>query len=115
MTNIPFFDYPKLFKENEKQLIRIFSKVASKGAFILQSELREFENKLAKFTGSEFAVGVANATDGLQMALMAGNLQKNSEVIVQKATKNINRMTTIEKIEKQKKNLAKTAPISKKR
>ena len=86
MTNIPFFDYPKLFKENEKQLIRIFSKVSSKGAFILQSELKEFENKLAQFTGSEFAIGVANATDGLQMALMAGNLQKNSEVIVSSHT-----------------------------
>ena len=86
MTPIPFFNYPKLFKENEKQLVRIFTKVASKGAYILQSELNEFENKLAKFTGSKFAVGVANATDGLQMALMAGNLQKNSEVIVSSHT-----------------------------
>ena len=86
MTSIPFFNYPKLFKENEKQLIRIFTKVASKGAFILQSELKEFEDKLTKVTGSKFAVGVANATDGLQMALMAGNLQKNSEVIVSSHT-----------------------------
>ena len=42
--NIPFFNYPSLFKEHEEKLVDIFKTVSSKGAFIMQSELEEFES-----------------------------------------------------------------------
>jgi dTDP-4-amino-4,6-dideoxygalactose transaminase len=47
----------------------------------MQKDLSNFEARLAKFTGAKYAVGVANATDGLQMLLMAGGIQGGDEVI----------------------------------
>ena len=46
----------------------------------MQQDLEEFENNLVNYTGSKY-VGVANATDGLQIGLMAGGLKEGGEVI----------------------------------
>ena len=62
---IPFFDYPRLFLDKKEDYLKIFSDVSTRGAFILQRDLELFEENLAKYTSSKFAVGVANATDGL--------------------------------------------------
>ena len=45
-------------------------------------KLREFENKFAKFTGAKYAIGVSNATAGLQLSLKAIGIGKGDEVIV---------------------------------
>ena len=82
IKNIPFFDYPKLFLNNKENLINIFENVGSKGAFILQDELLEFEVNLAEFSGSKFAVGVGNASDALQIGLKLGGIKEGDEVII---------------------------------
>ena len=46
-------------------------KCIEKGAFILQDELEEFEENLAKFLGMKYAVGVGNGTDALFLAMKA--------------------------------------------
>ena len=79
---ISFFDYTDLFKKNEKDLVNIFRNVSKKGAFIMQEELSIFESKLEKFTGIKHAIGVANATDALQLLLKAGGLSEGDEVIL---------------------------------
>ncbi len=79
---IPFFDYPKLFLNNKEHLVNIFENVGSKGAFILQNELLEFERNLAKFSGSKFAVGVGNASDALQIGLKLGGIKEGDEIII---------------------------------
>lgn len=84
--NIPFFNYPDIFLKHQKELIEIFSDVGSRGAFIMQKDLEEFEHRIADYTGSKYALGVANATDGLQIGLMAGNLKRGSEVIISSHT-----------------------------
>ncbi len=81
MRNIPFFNYPALFKSREDDFIRIFKDVGSRGAYILQKDLKEFENNLADFTGTNFAVGVANGTDAIWLALMAAGIGEGDEVI----------------------------------
>ena len=83
---IPFFNYPDLFKQNKNELIKIFEDVGNRGAFILQKDLSEFESNLANLTGANYAVGVGNATDGLQLALIAGEIEKESEVIISSHT-----------------------------
>ena len=79
--NIPFFDYPKLFLDKKEDYLKIFSNVASKGAFILQKDVDLFEENLAKFSSSNYAVGVGNATDGLEISWMSINLREGDEVI----------------------------------
>ena len=79
---VPFFDYPHLFTSDENALIEIIRDVGRRGAFILQKDLEIFEQNLAAYTGAKYAVGVGNATDGLQIALMAGGLNSGDEVII---------------------------------
>lgn len=79
--SIPFFDYPRLYTDKRDEFLAIFDDVCSRGAFIMQKDLVSFETSLASFTSSNHAIGVANATDGLELAWMAINLRPGDEVI----------------------------------
>ena len=81
MRNVPFFNYPHLFKSKEDDFVRIFKDVGYRGAYILQKDLRDFEENLAKFAGTKYAVGLANGTDAIWIALMAAGVGKGDEVI----------------------------------
>ena len=80
--SVPFFDYPSVFNAYREEFLSTFENVASRGAFILQEELLRFEYSLADFTGSKFAIGVANATDALEMGFVAGGITKDDEIII---------------------------------
>lgn len=79
--NIPFFNYQSLFENHKDELTKIFQDVASRGAFIMQEDLAHFEANLTKYTKSKFALGVANATDAMQLLLKAGGIGQGDEVI----------------------------------
>jgi dTDP-4-amino-4,6-dideoxygalactose transaminase len=81
MRKVPFFDYPNAFTRFERELTEIMVNVCRRGAFIMQKELDDFETNLATFTGSKYVLGVANATDGLVIALRAVNIGPGDEVI----------------------------------
>ena len=78
---VPFFNYPHIFTSQEESMISVIRDVGRRGAFIMQKDLMDFESNLAAYTGAKYAVGVANATDGLQMALMAGGISSGDDVI----------------------------------
>lgn len=79
--SIPFFPYPQVFLPEEDNLTKIFRDVGRRGAFILQEDVSRFEENLARFLGVRHAIGVANATDGLLIALRAAGITPGSEVI----------------------------------
>ncbi len=81
MREIKFFDYQSLFVPYKKDLLNIFEDVASRGAFILQEDLRKFEINIANYTGAKHAIGVGNATDALQLLFNANGLNRGDEVI----------------------------------
>lgn len=81
IKEIPFFNYQKLFDQNQKNLVDIFQDVCSRGAFIMQNDLTKFEKDLAHYTGAKYALGVGNATDALQLLLKAGGVGSGDEVI----------------------------------
>lgn len=81
IKSIPFFDYPRLYLDRREEFLNVFDQVSSRGAFILQKDVDQFEQALAAFTSSQYAIGVANATDGLELAWMAINLRPGDEVI----------------------------------
>jgi len=45
-------------------------------------KLRQFESAFAKFTGTNFAIGVSNATSALHLALKSTGIGKGDEVII---------------------------------
>jgi len=81
MRKVPFFNYPNVFTRFEKELTVIVLDICRRGSFIMQKELEDFEKNLANYTGSKYALGVANATDGLIIALRAANIGYGDEVI----------------------------------
>lgn len=79
---VPFFDYPAVYHRYASGFESALADVGSRGAFIMQRDLQEFESRLAEYVGAKHAIGVANATDGLQMAMMADGLPPGAEVII---------------------------------
>jgi dTDP-4-amino-4,6-dideoxygalactose transaminase len=79
--SVPFFDYPHVYGPDRARYLEIFDSVCSRGAFIQQAELVDFEHALAEFAGSRYAVGVANGTDALVIALRAAGIGPGDEVV----------------------------------
>ena len=86
LRKVPFFDYPRLFLDDRDEILRTVEEVGLRGAFIMQKDLSEFEDRLAKYSGAKHSVGVANATDGLELAWLAVGLEKGDEVIISSHT-----------------------------
>ena len=86
LLHIPFFNYPALFTAQEAEFESIFLDVGRRGAFIKQKDLEDFEHSLAAFLGIPHALGVGNATDGLEVALRAAGIGKGDEVIISSHT-----------------------------
>lgn len=81
-VKVPFFDYPHIFTSQEKGMISVIRDVGRRGAFIMQKDLREFEESLAEYVGVKHAIGTADGTMALLMGLMAGGIGPGDEVIV---------------------------------
>jgi dTDP-4-amino-4,6-dideoxygalactose transaminase len=79
---IPFFNYSALYIEQKERIDKVLHDVVSRGAYILQDDLYNFEIKLAGYCGVNHAIGVANGTDAIWLSLMAANIGKADEVIM---------------------------------
>ncbi len=83
---VPFFDYPRLWADDRKDFLSIIDNVSSSGGFILQKAVSDFESELASYTGSNFSVGVGNATDGMEIFLEAIGINPGDEIIISSHT-----------------------------
>jgi len=79
---IRFLDIYKQDKKFHKKILKDFEKTFKKGDFILGNDVEKFEKNFAKFCNSKYAIGCANGTDALTLALSSLNLPRNSEVII---------------------------------
>jgi dTDP-4-amino-4,6-dideoxygalactose transaminase len=68
---VPFVNFGAQYLAHKEEFDEAMQKCLLNGRLILQTELEEFEENLAKFLGMKYAVGVANGTDAIQIALMA--------------------------------------------
>lgn len=82
MPDIPFFNYPAVYKRYETEFDAIFKDVCSRGAFILQKDLEAFELDLAQFLGVKHAIGVADGTNAIILGLQACGIGPGDEVIM---------------------------------
>ena len=82
MRKVPFFDYPQHWLRDKEKLIEIIDKTASKGGFIMQDDLELFEKELADYVGCKFTLGVANATDAMEIYLQALGVKTGDEIIL---------------------------------
>jgi dTDP-4-amino-4,6-dideoxygalactose transaminase len=82
MMQIPFFRYTHVFGQQRDEILASMLKVMDRGAFILQDELKQFEQQIAAFAGAKYAIGMANGTDTLFLALKAAGIKAGDEVIL---------------------------------
>lgn len=82
MKSVPFFDYKHGFVSHEEQILSIVRDVGRRGAFIMQSDLADFEAALADYVGARHLVGVGNATDAMEMSLSVHGIGPGDEVLV---------------------------------
>ncbi len=79
---IPFFNYPAVFATQEHELMAVLRDVLSRGAYILQQDLKEFERNLASYLSVKHAFGMADGTNAIVLALRAAGVGPGDEVIV---------------------------------
>lgn len=79
---VPFFNYPALFKEYEEEFIATFTDVGRRGAYIMQNDLFDFEQELSQYLGVRHALGVADGTVALTISLKLAGIKPGDEVIV---------------------------------
>lgn len=77
---IPYAYLDKQFK-NPNPVLAEIKKLAKKGDFTLGPKVAEFEEKIAKFQGVKYAVGVNSGTDALLMILRVLGIGPGDEVI----------------------------------
>ncbi len=63
-------------------LDEVFQRVLNSGNYILGEEVNAFEEKMANYLGVDYALGVANGSDALVLALKALEIGPGDEVIV---------------------------------
>ena len=84
--NVPFFEYSRLWSDDRKEFLSIIDNVSSTGGFILQKAVADFELELANYAGSNFSVGVGNATDGMEIFLEGIGINPGDEIIISSHT-----------------------------
>ena len=75
-------NYPLLYKEREKIYKETIEDVLSRGAYIMQEELLNFENEIASYLSVKHAIGVGDGTMAIFCSLIASGVGKGDEVIV---------------------------------
>ncbi|MBI1882814.1 MAG: DegT/DnrJ/EryC1/StrS family aminotransferase [Chlamydiae bacterium] len=78
---IPFFDLRKQYQREASELQKALKNIFKLGHFILGKNVQTLEEKIAQFTGSPYAVGVASGSDALWLALLALGVGPGDEVI----------------------------------
>ena len=79
--SVPYVDLGELNDRHRGELLSAVDRVISSGMYILGEEVETFEAAFARYCGTRFAVGVANGTDALVLAMKALGIGPGDEVI----------------------------------
>ena len=78
---VKFIDFPKQYRKYQSEIDGAISRVLNSGRLILQKEVEEFEEKLANYVGTKYAIGVNSGTDALFLSLKLAGVKQGDEVI----------------------------------
>ncbi len=79
---MPFFSFEYCNRQIEEEIFNAFRRVYDSKSYILGTELYEFEKAYASFNQTNYAIGVANGLEALQICLVALGIGAGDEVIV---------------------------------
>jgi dTDP-4-amino-4,6-dideoxygalactose transaminase len=78
---IKYFDLGYNFKKIQNIFFKEITNAGRNGEFILGAKIKEFENKLKKFTNSKYVVSCANGSDAIELSLDLLGIKKGDEII----------------------------------
>lgn len=78
---VPFVDLGIQSELLKNELMAEFQKIIDNSSFVMGPQVTAFERAFADYCGAKYAVGVANGTDALILALRAIGLRSGDEVI----------------------------------
>ncbi len=79
--HVPIIDLITQYENLKKEIDEAVTKVFAHSHFVFGKELETFENELSQYTGSKYALGVANGTDALLLSLFAMGIKEGDEVL----------------------------------
>jgi dTDP-4-amino-4,6-dideoxygalactose transaminase len=79
---IKFLDLKATYDELKKELDDAYQRVMNSGWYLLGSELESFELEFADYCNSQYAVGLGNGLEALELLLRAYDIGPGDEVIV---------------------------------
>ena len=81
VMGVPFFDSKQHYRLIKDEVDAHVQRVMDSCRFVLGENVDSFEREFARFCGTDYAMGVANGTDALHLALLACGIGKGDEVI----------------------------------
>lgn len=78
---VPLLDLKAQYATIREEILQAISDVCESQYFALGPAVAEFEDKIAKYIGSKYAIGVSSGTDALLVSLMAADIKPGDEVI----------------------------------
>ena len=82
MNAIPLVDLKAAHAEVAEEVREGFERILANTAFVGGAEVTAFEQEYARFNGTRHCVGVANGTDGLELALRVVGVGPGDEVVL---------------------------------
>ena len=82
VRKIRFVDPSRVYRMLKPELDQAYFDVMSKGDLINRQQLKDFEEHLARFVGTKYAVGLNSGYDALHLSLRAAGIKPGDEVIV---------------------------------
>ncbi|MDP3919172.1 MAG: DegT/DnrJ/EryC1/StrS family aminotransferase [Nanoarchaeota archaeon] len=81
-TNINFVNLKKKIQTIKPEIDLAINNVLKEGRFVLGKEVESFEKEFAHYSNTNFAIGVGNGAQALELCLKAFNIGPGDEVIV---------------------------------
>lgn len=78
---VPLVDLQRQYKKLQSEIDAAIKAVLEKGTFILGENVAKFEEEAAAYCGTKYAVGVANGTDALELAIKSLGIGEGDEVV----------------------------------
>ncbi len=78
---VEFYGHVRQYKNIQQEIDANIQEVLLSGNYVQGPMLKRFEAELATYHGTKYAVGLANGTDAIWLALMAMNIGPGDEVI----------------------------------
>ena len=79
---VTFNDLSRIHEPIKKEVLSEFEKVIDNSQFVLNSDIKKFEENFAKYTNSKYVISCANGTDAIELILRALDISDGDEVIL---------------------------------